>query len=194
MDPAKSGQAMTGQLGRNWLPHFLGRSTVIAGSAQPYASTKIDRDMRRTKNTYKRLRFLSIKFNMYIGSSLFRRDFGDNVKSTADSFKSWDTCMDNKTCKIVAIVGIVLAGLVVLWAISTIIQCLCMGVSCLEALCCCCCRSSKPVVYQEKQTPYNNPNMYQPVSAPMRYQPQPAYQGRGYDDENPFNDKQHARY
>ena len=146
---------------------------------------------------------------MYIGSNLFRRDFGDNVKSTADSFKSWDTCMDNKTCKIVAIVGIVLAVLVALWAISTISQCLCMGVNCLEALCCCCCRSSKPVVYQEKQSPYNNPNMYQPVAAPMRYGPQPAYQGQrayddgpqpsyqgrgAYDDENPFNERQHARY
>lgn len=92
-------------------------------------------------------------------SALLKRDFGDSVVSTAQSFKSWDTCMDNKVCKIVAIVGIVLAGLVVLWAISTIIRCACLGLTCLEALCCCCCRSASKD-YHEKQLPQDNPFMY----------------------------------
>ncbi|CAH6720800.1 hypothetical protein CLIB1444_04S08240 [[Candida] jaroonii] len=125
---------------------------------------------------------------MYICyNDIARRSFGQDVKSTADSFKSWDTCMDNKTCKIVAIVGIVLACLVAFWIISTLVRCLCMGFSCLEALCCCCCRSASKG-YTEKQHPYTNPNMYppQPQPAPM-YQQQ--YQGyrevdSGYNQPN----------
>lgn len=109
---------------------------------------------------------------------LFPRDFGLDVKSTAQSFKSWDTCMDNKTCKIVAIVGIVLAALFIFWILATVVQCLCMGASCIEALCCCCCRSvNRKPRYEEKQAPYANPNMYPPAPA-MHYTraPQPAYQ------------------
>lgn len=106
-----------------------------------------------------------------------------DVKSTADSFKSWDTCMDNKTCKIVAIVLIVLGGLIVMWAVSTIIRCACLGFSCLEALCCCCCRSGSKE-YHEKQMnhPYNNPNMYgnHMPPPPVAYRGNPGYQP-GYD-------------
>lgn len=90
--------------------------------------------------------------------------------STADSFKHWNTCMDNRTCKIVAIVGIVLAVIFLFWIISTLIRCLCMGVSCLEALCCSCCYRTR--AYNENyNTAYNNPNMYrpnQPVYGPGR--------------------------
>lgn len=114
---------------------------------------------------------------------LFLRD----VKSTAESFKSWDTCMDNKTCKIVAIVGIALAALLVFWILATFIQCLCMGVSCLNALCCCCCRGGHQNRYVEppRQSAYNNVNMY-PQQPPMRqvpqpYQPAPHY-GRNYEE------------
>lgn len=100
-----------------------------------------------------------------------RRD----LESTAKSFRSWDTCMDNRTCKIVAIVLIVLGGIFALWVISTLIQCLCMGVSCVEALCCCCCRRTKsqPTYVVAKQEPQYNPNMYPPRPAPQYAMPQP---------------------
>lgn len=151
------------------------------------------------------------------------RGISDDVTSTAHSFKSWDSCMANKPCKIIAIVGIVLACLFAFWMISTLIRCCCMGISCLEALCCCCCRPAGSQRYVEKQTPvspFENPNMYPPTQAPV-YQtrpPQQAYfaQNQGYqpvstsyegakgyesseyhDDENPFDNKyntNHYRY
>ncbi|ODV78600.1 uncharacterized protein CANTADRAFT_53117 [Suhomyces tanzawaensis NRRL Y-17324] len=144
-------------------------------------------------------------------NKLLPRDLANDVTTTAGSFKSWDTCMDNTTCKIVAIVGIVLAVLVCLWLISTVIRCCCMGVSCLEALCCCCCRSAN-TRYVEKQTPMHNPNMYAPVPPPMYQhrgvppatsQPQQAYftSNQGYEpvrtneyhtDENPFSDSKNT--
>ncbi|KAF3992559.1 hypothetical protein FT663_01424 [Candidozyma haemuli var. vulneris] len=106
-------------------------------------------------------------------SNLVQRD----VKSTAESFKSWDTCMDNTTCKIVAIVGIVLAVLVVISILTTLFRCCCLGLSCAQALCCCCSRGggsrrrSEP--RQVTQDPFHNANMY-PRSQPMS-QAQPAY-------------------
>lgn len=138
--------------------------------------------------------------------SILARDFAGDAQSTAGSFKSWDTCMDNKTCKIVAIVLIVIAVLICFWIISTLVRCCCMGVSCLEALCCCCCRAansrrrSSPYVEKQYQSPYNNTNMYPAAQSPMNHsfgytsQPQPAYQpvyghdSRSINDENPFSD------
>ncbi|EGV65890.1 hypothetical protein CANTEDRAFT_102462 [Yamadazyma tenuis ATCC 10573] len=107
-------------------------------------------------------------------AKLLSRDISGDVTSTAKSFKSWDTCMDNTACKVIAIVGIVLASLVVMWAISTVIRCVCLGFSCLEALFCCCCRSTSRG-YQDKQIqPYENPNMYVRTAPPM-YQQQQQY-------------------
>lgn len=103
-----------------------------------------------------------------VASSLFARlDIGLN-RST------WDKCMDKSACKIGVIVGIVVVAIIVLWILSTIIRCLCCGISCLEALCCCCCRKPRRPQYVERQTAYNNPNMYAPVQ-PMR-QAEPVYQ------------------
>ena len=148
---------------------------------------------------------------------ILARNLKDDVTSTASSFKSWDTCMNNHVCKIIAIVGIVLASLIVLWLLATFICCCCMGVSCLEALCCCCCRSAN-TKYVEKpvQSPYANPNMYSPPPAPtyqtapppkahftnnQGYEPVSVYeqprdqysygghqQSGIYNDENPFGD------
>lgn len=138
-------------------------------------------------------------------SKLLARSFNSDVTSTADAFKHWDTCMDNKTCKIVAIVGIVLAALVCFWIISTLVSCICLGISCIEALCCCCCcksRSGGRKQIVEKQEPYNNANMY-PTAAPnYTRQPQPAYGGGGYqpvgdsgvNHQNPFHDDKHTSY
>lgn len=145
-------------------------------------------------------------------NDLVLRSINDDVtlvKTTAQSFKSWDTCMANKTCKIVAIVGIVLGSLLIFWIVATFVQCCCMGVSCIQALCCCCCRSTGRTQYIEKPvepSPYNNPNMYPPqrgpVYQPTQQAPQQAYFGnQGYqpmhntsyggkqNDENPFHDQ-----
>ncbi|CDO53945.1 hypothetical protein DV451_002856 [Geotrichum candidum] len=66
---------------------------------------------------------------------LGRRD----LEQTATDLKSnWDSCMDKTVCKWVAIIGIILACLVLFWLITSIIRCLCLGVQCLEALFCCC--------------------------------------------------------
>lgn len=94
-------------------------------------------------------------------SELLRRALDDKVTSTADSFKSWDTCMDNKTCKIVAIVGIVLASLVVIGLLSTVLRCMCCGVTSLVELCCCCCqmgsRREQPPPPRVQQNPFMYP-------------------------------------
>lgn len=101
--------------------------------------------------------------------SVFKRDVAGDVRSTAQAFRSWDTCMADRPCKIIAIVLIVLGCLIVMWALSTVIRCMCLGFSCLEALCCCCCRSASKE-YHEKQVPYNNPNMYMPPAQPIYHQ------------------------
>lgn len=110
----------------------------------------------------------------------------DKVTSFAKSFKNYDTCMANTGCKIVFIVGCVLLGLLVIWVISTIVQCLCMGVKCIEACCCCCCRSQSNTAYQQPPQTYINPNMYPDAQYNQRYayQPQPpmsAYPGPSND-------------
>lgn len=109
-----------------------------------------------------------------IATSLFARDFKSDVKNTAHAFKSWDTCRANKTCRIVAIVGFILAILLALWILSTLIRCICMGFSCVEALCCCCCRSAHKNRYMEPaQQPQYNSNMY---PAPQMRQMDQSYQ------------------
>mmetsp|Transcript_7265 Transcript_7265/g.9200 ORF Transcript_7265/g.9200 Transcript_7265/m.9200 type:complete len:153 (-) Transcript_7265:139-597(-) len=135
-------------------------------------------------------------------SKLLARSISSDVTSTADAFKSWDTCMDNKTCKIVAIVGIVLASLICIWILSTLIQCICLGKTCLESLCMCCCRpANRQRVVVEQQVPYANPNMY-PTPAPYYAREPPAVYGgnRGYipvdgnsEKANPFEEK-HTSY
>lgn len=46
--------------------------------------------------------------------------------------------MNNTTCKWVAIVGIIIAALIVLWLLAAVIRCCCLGVTCIQALFCCC--------------------------------------------------------
>lgn len=120
-----------------------------------------------------------------IVSGLSRRD----VRSTAESFKSWDTCMDNTTCKIVAIVGIVLACIVAISILTTLFRCCCLGLSCVQAICCCCSRGNRRPQPRQMQDPFHNANMY-PRSQPMA-QAQPAYYPTNsydsYRKESPYN-------
>ncbi|KAG7665165.1 uncharacterized protein J8A68_001221 [[Candida] subhashii] len=104
----------------------------------------------------------------------YKRDIFESAKSTAEAFKSWDTCMANRTCKIVAIVLIVVGSLFVIWILTTLFQCIFMGAKCLDALCCCCCRKANRLQREPAQTTYVNPNMYPPTTQPRyAYQPQP---------------------
>lgn len=125
---------------------------------------------------------------------LTSRDVFDSATSTAESFKSWDTCMDNKTCKIVAIVGIVLAVLVALWILTTVFRCCFYGFSCMEACCSCftcCCRNNKQQQVQqipvytntEKVHPYDNVNMY-PQNQMNYNHPQNMNYNNGVDYNN----------
>ncbi|CAI4036409.1 hypothetical protein SMKI_15G2530 [Saccharomyces mikatae IFO 1815] len=71
-----------------------------------------------------------------------RSSFTDGVVSTGKSFRTWDTCMDNKACKIIAIVGIVLASIVVIWLIGGLLTCFRQGVTGIGQFVCWCCRCS----------------------------------------------------
>ncbi|SGZ50057.1 CIC11C00000003377 [Sungouiella intermedia] len=119
-------------------------------------------------------------------AALYARDIGLNRGT-------WDRCMAKTPCKIAAIVGIAIAALIVLWVLSFIIRCACLGFSCVEAICCCCSRRRKTTTYVERPPlHFENPNMY-PRVQPMRqaepsYQPvNNAYQGRDYDDGYTYN-------
>lgn len=131
------------------------------------------------------------------------RSLTSNVVSTADSFKNWDTCMDNHTCKIVAIVLICVAAFIAMWFVMAVVSCCCMGMKIMEGCCfcftCCCRGGSRNQTYQQpqyvekQQTVYDNPNMYGPTRAPQMYNnpPTPAHfanQHQGaYDGYQPVN-------
>lgn len=122
----------------------------------------------------------SLNLDLCPSKLLYPRSFTSDVVSTAQSFKSWNTCMDNKTCKIIAIVGIVLAVIVVVWIIGGLAHCFISGVSGIaECLCCCCricgnnSRRNNQLGYQRemsdisKPSAYDNPHMYPPKPAPV---------------------------
>ncbi|GME96232.1 unnamed protein product [Ambrosiozyma monospora] len=135
----------------------------------------------------------------YTESNIFER----NLSSSIDDGKSkWNDCMDKKWCKIVAIVCIVIGSILVLWILSMIIQILCCGVKCVQALCCnCCCCSGgsnrarsapapqtivveKPIpmqqypqVQQQHQYPQGS---YQPQYAPQQHYHQQQSEPRYY--------------
>ncbi|EDO15234.1 hypothetical protein Kpol_1029p7 [Vanderwaltozyma polyspora DSM 70294] len=104
-----------------------------------------------------------------------------DVTSTADSFKSWDTCMDNKVCKIIAIVGIALASVVVLWLIGGFLTMFRQGVTGIGQFFCWCCHcgggstngnSNYPPPANDnymQNRPYMPPNavIYQPIQHPQ---------------------------
>ncbi|SCV05710.1 LANO_0H13476g1_1 [Lachancea nothofagi CBS 11611] len=104
---------------------------------------------------------------------LVARGFTQDVKTTAESFKTWDTCMDNKTCKIVAIVGIVLACIVAIWIVGSLLRCFKQGASGCCEFCFWCCgsrRSAGPTAPPPQyMPPQNNPPMviYQPIAEPQ---------------------------
>lgn len=107
--------------------------------------------------------------NSLISNLNKRESFTEETKS------KWDSCMDKKWCKIVAIVCIVIGCLIVLWIISIIMNVIFCGGKCIRSFCwCCSCNSccchrhpppppppppAKPPIDSRGQA-YNNPNMY----------------------------------
>ncbi|CDO95434.1 unnamed protein product [Kluyveromyces dobzhanskii CBS 2104] len=127
------------------------------------------------------------KLGLLASRQLYSREWTSSVKSTAESFKTWDTCMDNKACKIIAIVGIVLASILALYLVGGILYCFKSGVTNISEFFCWCCscrrRSNNPTNqnYQQQQPPMV---VYQPIQ-----NPDPGYggyrdvRGNGYYDE-----------
>ncbi|CCD23453.1 Pin2p NDAI_0B04190 [Naumovozyma dairenensis CBS 421] len=76
-----------------------------------------------------------------VRSTLFPRDWTDDIKTTGKSFRNWDSCMNDKPCKIIAIVGICLAVVVGLWLIGALLTCCRQGVSGISEFICWCCAS-----------------------------------------------------
>lgn len=116
---------------------------------------------------------------------LFARSaFTENVQTTAQSFKSWDTCMNNKACKIIAIVGIALASVVALWLVGAILTCFRQGVTGVGSFFCWCCNCGKRNSRAPANEGYGRAGMVAPPAAvvyqPIQ-QPQSAYY-RNRDD------------
>ena len=119
-----------------------------------------------------------------VSSLLYRRSIFTGIQDTGQSFRSWDSCMANKACKIIAIVGICLAGVFFLWLVGAILSCLREGVTNIATFFCWCfgCRRSSSNTSSAPQvivTPAPNPSGYVAATAPnyrgaMHQPPQPV--------------------
>ncbi|CCC68770.1 hypothetical protein NCAS_0B06860 [Naumovozyma castellii] len=128
-----------------------------------------------------------------IKQTLFPRAWTDDIVNTGKSFKNWDSCMNDKPCKIIAIVGICLAVIVGLWLIGALLTCFRQGVTGIGSFICWCCSSSSRSQRQQQMAQQQNYNpampsqvVYQPVQ-----QPESAYYNRQadsfYDERTPGN-------
>lgn len=102
---------------------------------------------------------------------LFRRDFTQDVKQTAKSFKNWNSCMADKPCKIIAIVGICLACIVGLWLIGGLLTCIRQGVTGISGFICWCCNCNERNAGYTRNNSINYNTEYNPQVVPS-YQPQ----------------------
>lgn len=105
-------------------------------------------------------------------NGLVARSFTNNVESTAKSFKSWNTCMDNKACKIIAIVGIVLAAITAIWLIGALLTCFRQGVTGIGGFVCWCCNCGQRSARAPANDGYGRAGaapatvVYQPIQRP----------------------------
>lgn len=118
---------------------------------------------------------------------LVARSFSNNVQDTAKSFSSWDSCMNDKACKIIAIVGIAVASVVAIWLIGGLLTCFRQGVTGIGEFCCWCC-VCRPRNRGTQMQPVNDGYSRRPMAgnpATVIYQPiQPpesAYYRQGND-------------
>ncbi|SMN18944.1 similar to Saccharomyces cerevisiae YOR104W PIN2 Protein that induces appearance of [PIN+] prion when overproduced [Maudiozyma saulgeensis] len=137
-----------------------------------------------------------------ISHAIYPRDFTDDLKTTGKSFKNWNSCMNDKACKIIAIVGIVLAVIVGLWLIGGLLTCFRQGVTGIAEFCCWCCHcnnnrnnnNSNMMMNNNGYAPagMQNNNGYQSapdiVYQPIRY-PESAYYGNTNNDQDLYYDE-----
>lgn len=131
-----------------------------------------------------------------ISRAIYPRSLSSDLKETGSSFKNWDSCMNNKACKIIAIVGICLAAIVALWLIGALLTCIRQGVTGISDFFCWCCRCNKNTNRDNAMmnNGYIAPNMdnsgYQGapniVYQPIQY-PESAYYG---NDDSYYNERQ----
>lgn len=117
----------------------------------------------------------------FANRQLYVRGFFHDVKNTTRSFKSWDKCMDDKPCKIIAIVGIVLAAIFGMYLVGGLLYFLRSGVTNISEFICWCCFCKNR---SGGAAPGNDGYRGQPPAPPMVvYQPirdpDPGY--GGYD-------------
>lgn len=104
----------------------------------------------------------------------------NEIKNAPQTFSSWDSCMEKAYCKWPAIIGIIIAVLVVVSIIWCCVRCCCCGLSCCCGCLSCfnsCCpsgRRPKRSKYVEPPTEYRSPNPYHGYVPPPY---PPAYQG-----------------
>ncbi|CAL9735142.1 hypothetical protein MOSE0_G07954 [Monosporozyma servazzii] len=105
-----------------------------------------------------------------------KREWTDGITHTAKSFKNWDSCMADKPCKIIAIVGIVLASILGIWLVGSLLTCLRQGFSGIGGFICWCCHSGNSGSGSGSSQPGQQyaaqpPNVvYQPVEPAGYYQ------------------------
>lgn len=129
-----------------------------------------------------------------VARNLLARSFSEGVESTAESFKSWDTCMDDKACKIIAIVGIVVASIVAIWLIGALLTCFRQGVSGIGEFCCWCCNcnSRRGTQMEPVNYGYNTRSMVGGNPATVVYQPiQPPESAYYRQAEDSYYDERH---
>ncbi|KAG0661813.1 hypothetical protein C6P44_002674 [Monosporozyma unispora] len=98
---------------------------------------------------------------------LTKRGWTDGITHTAKSFKNWNSCMADRPCKIIAIVGIVLASILGLWLIGSLLTCIRQGFTGIGGFLCWCCNSNNSSQQQLRNNQQYNPTppniVYQPV-------------------------------
>lgn len=129
----------------------------------------------------------------------YKRNFIDGVKQTGKSFKNWDSCMNDKPCKIIAIVGICLASILGLWLIGALLTCCRQGFTGIFDCFFWCC--SKRRQNANMTHPANNqgqsyqvpPNVvYQPVQAPVHDHRRDIYfeNDHSYNNHESYNNNE----
>ncbi|AQZ13876.1 PIN2 (YOR104W) [Zygosaccharomyces parabailii] len=129
-----------------------------------------------------------------VARSLLARSFTNDVESTAKSFKSWDSCMNDKPCKIIAIIGIALASVVFLWLLGALLTCFRQGVTGIGEFCCWCCncRSRRGTQMQPANYGYNTRSMVGGNPATVVYQPiQPPESAYYRPGDDSYYDERH---
>lgn len=92
------------------------------------------------------------------------------VRDVTDNMSNWDSCQSHTKCKVVSIIGIILASFVLIWIlIASINFCFC-GFACAESFCCCftwCSRYPRHgqqglqvPMYMNSEKPHGNANLY----------------------------------